>query len=55
MDMADDCAPWGAIRFELGATVSTMMTGILAKPECQVVRNSSQPVGGFSRKVVIYV
>lgn len=31
MDMADDCAPWGAIRFELGATVSTMMTGILAE------------------------
>jgi len=26
-----DCAPWGAIRFELDATVSTMMTGILAE------------------------
>jgi len=31
MDMADDCAPWGAISFELGATVSTMMTRILAE------------------------
>jgi hypothetical protein len=31
MDMADDCAPWGAIRFELGATVSTMMIGILTE------------------------
>jgi hypothetical protein len=29
--MVDDCAPWGAIRCELGATVSTMMTGILAE------------------------
>jgi hypothetical protein len=31
IDMICDCAPWGAIRFELGATVSTMMTGILTK------------------------
>jgi len=31
IDMICDCAPWGAIRFELGATVSTMMTGILAE------------------------
>jgi len=31
MNMADDCAPWGAIRFELGATVSTMMIGILTE------------------------
>ena len=53
--MVGDCTSIGAIRFELGATVSTMMTGILAQPECQVVRNSSQPVGGFPRKVVIYV
>ncbi len=29
--MVGDCAPWGAIRCELGATVSTMMTGILAE------------------------
>jgi hypothetical protein len=29
--MIFDCAPWGAICFELGATVSTMMTGILAE------------------------
>ncbi len=31
IDMIFDCAPWGAIRFELDATVSTMMTGILAE------------------------
>lgn len=29
--MVDVCAPWGAIRFELGAIVSTMMTGILGE------------------------
>jgi hypothetical protein len=32
MDRVDDCAPWGAIRSEPGATVSTMMTGILTEP-----------------------
>jgi hypothetical protein len=31
MDRVGDCASLGAIRFELGATVSTMMTGILAE------------------------
>jgi hypothetical protein len=31
IDMIFDCAPWGAIRFELGATVSTMMIGILTE------------------------
>jgi hypothetical protein len=31
MGMVSDCARLGAIRFELGATVSTMMTGILSK------------------------
>jgi hypothetical protein len=31
IDMIFDCASLGAIRFELGATVSTMMTGILAE------------------------
>ena len=31
IDMICDCAPWGAIRCELGATVSTMMTGILTE------------------------
>jgi hypothetical protein len=31
MWMVPDCARLGAIRFELGATVSTMMTGILPK------------------------
>jgi hypothetical protein len=29
--IVDVCAPWGAIRFELGAIVSTMMRGILAE------------------------
>ena len=29
--MVDVCAPWGAIRCELDATVSTMMTGIPAE------------------------
>jgi hypothetical protein len=31
IDMICDCALWGAIGFELGATVSTMMTGILTE------------------------
>jgi hypothetical protein len=28
MGIVPVCAPWGAIRFEFGVTVSTMMTGI---------------------------
>jgi len=31
MDKAGDCTSTGAIRFELGATVSIMMTGILVE------------------------
>jgi hypothetical protein len=31
IDVMDDCTSLGAIRFDLGATVSTMMTGILTE------------------------
>jgi len=33
IDRVGDCTSTGAIRFELGATVSTMMTGILTETE----------------------
>jgi hypothetical protein len=47
MDVIEDCTSTGAIRFDVGATVSTMMTGILVEPG-NAGCNEFIPIGGMT-------
>jgi len=47
MDVIEDCTSTGAIRFDVGATVSTMMSGILAQTGISGC-NEFIPIGGMT-------
>jgi len=47
IDVIEDCTSTGAIRFDLGATVSTMMTEILAQTGMSGC-NEFIPIGGMT-------